>query len=428
MGQELLEQGAAASALRGEQNPCLRMFCDEAEQGLRGLLQSGVGLKRRQRRTVELHAMLEVRPQGDSWLLVEVPVERLGVEVERLGCQHRPFDVVGQALMAARDEAPELLHRVGHPCLLQDEGVGRQIVEQGGQFTAVEEERQVVLHAIWRQAGGDILVNAAPAHVHIEGVVPVVAEAGDAGGVEGEFLGRQHIDARHLFDGHLGLDIEGAQGVDFHVKEVDAHRVAQPHGEDVHQRAPNGELAAMSHRIHCQVARCLQPLALGVHVESLPDLERKRLAIDEGAWRQPLHERRRRHHQNAPLDGGQLAQGGQPLGNDVLMRREGIVGQRLPSRKMQDVRTGWCVKTHFLEAADRRCRVVGGDQRQPGMRRPRLGGKVAGRPVRQAGPRQAFARLNGQRVGGKGFNRGRSHCSRRGNNAVRKEGAILAPR
>ena len=62
VGQELLEQGAAAGALRGEQNPCLRMFREEAEQGLRGLLQSGVGLKRRQRRTVELHAMLEVRP------------------------------------------------------------------------------------------------------------------------------------------------------------------------------------------------------------------------------------------------------------------------------------------------------------------------------------------------------------------------------
>ena len=244
--------------------------------------------------------------------------------------------------------------------------------------------------------------------------MPVVAEAGDAGGVEGEFLGWQHIDAWHLFDGHLGLDIEGAQGVDFHVKEVDAHRVVQSHGEDVHQRTPNGELAAMGHRVHRQVPRRLQPPALGVQVEPLPDLKREGLAVDEGARRQPLHERRRRHHQNALLDTGQLAQGGQPLGNDVLMRRKGVVGQRLPSREMQDVHARRRIEAHFIEASNRSRRVVGGDQRQPGMRCRRLGGEVAGRPIRQASPGEAFAGLHGQGPGRQDFKRGRGHGSKLG--------------
>ena len=97
--------------------------------------------------------MLEVRPQGDARLLVQVPIERLRVEVERLGRQHRALDVVGQALMAVLHQAPELLDGIGHPRLLQDEGVGWQVVEQGGQaVVGVEEERQVVLHPIRRQA------------------------------------------------------------------------------------------------------------------------------------------------------------------------------------------------------------------------------------------------------------------------------------
>ena len=57
------------------------------------------------------------------------------------------------------------------------------------------------------------------------------------------------------------------------------------------------------------------------------------MTVQIGPGAQPLHQGGRRHHQDPLAALGQPVEGRQPLGDDVLMGREDIVGQGLPVRK-----------------------------------------------------------------------------------------------
>ena len=284
----------------------------------------------------------------------------------------------------------------------------REVVEQrrgawrvGAGRPVPEEERQVVLDALGDDAGAHVLVDAALADVGVEGAVPSVAEAGDAGGVHGDFPRWQDAHLRGFGVGALGVGVEQAQGVDFVVEQVDAHRIGRTHGKYVQERTTDGELAAFGNRVGCAVAGRNQALALGGDVELLPDFEQQRLALHEARRRQALQQRGRRHHQDAVRGLRQREERRQAFGDDVLVRGEVVVGQDFPVREREhrQFRPG--------EEAESRC-APGTPPRCSRRRRPRDArrrrhprrGKAAG-TAEQPLPIVQQARCRGFRRGGK---------------------------
>jgi len=78
-----------------------------------------------------------------------------------------------------------------------------------------------------------------------------------------------------------------------------------------------------------------QPPGLAFQIEAVAAFEHQHAIADVTRRRQPLHQRRDRHHQHAPGHRGQAVQRGDALRNDIRMRRKQIVRQRFPVREMQ---------------------------------------------------------------------------------------------
>jgi hypothetical protein len=102
-------------------------------------------------------------------------------------------------------------------------------------------------------------------------------------------------------------------------------------------------------------------------VELLLDLEVKGVARQEGGRRQPVQRGGGRHHHHvgagvlvALLDAPQR---GQALADQVLVRREGVVGQGLPVRKQRAAQVRR-KEGHFVDQALRVGGVGGDDGRQ----------------------------------------------------------------
>ena len=332
-GEELLEVLGASGGLRREQHGN-RAVLEEAAQQPRFVPSAVARGDFRQGTAVEADAVAVQRPVGvdlDAWVGLEHVTQLRARQVQRTWLEDGPLDVVAQRLVTAVQfvlEAGGLGHRVR---VEDDDGRFRQEVEEGRRL--LEEERQVVLDARMRDAATDVLVHGTAAHIDVERPVPAVAEARDPFGVEGHFAGRQHAHRLDALCGALRVRIEGAQGLDAVVEQVDAQRGAGAHGEDVHQGAAHGILAALPDGAHVLVAGTVQARALFVDGEALAGAQGERVCIHEGSGREPLHERANRGDEHAVRDVAQLVEGGQAIGNDVLVGREVVVGERLPVRE-----------------------------------------------------------------------------------------------
>ena len=193
-----------------------------------------------------------------------------------------------------------------------------------------------------RDAVADILVHLTAAHVDVERMVPALAKAANATGVQGNLLGGQDAHGVYAFDGALRIGIERPQAVDQVVVQVDPERQFGAHGKDVHQRTAYGVFAAFGHRPDIAVSGPLQPRALGLDGEAAARFEHQGLRFDKGGRRQPLHQRLHRRHQYAALFSRQCVERRKPFGDDVLVRRKVVVRQRFPVGKGERcVRAGY---------------------------------------------------------------------------------------
>ena len=150
-----------------------------------------------------------------------------------------------------------------------------------------------------------------------------------------EFPRRQQLDRVDLVDGALVLRIEGAQRLDLVIEQVDAVRQLAAHREQVDQGAAHRELSVFVHRVDAAVAAGFQARAHLLHIELLADVQHQAAAEQELGWRQAMQGSGDRHHQHAMGQFRQAVQAGDALGDDVLVRREQVVGQGFPVGKMQ---------------------------------------------------------------------------------------------
>ena len=154
--------------------------------------------------------------------------------------------------------------------------------------------------------------------------------------LERKLAGWQQFEALELVAGALRLRVEAAHAVDLPVEEVDAQRQVAAHRENVEQRAADRELAGFADLRHARVAGRRQSQAECLEVEFLADAQRERVGVDERPRRKALQRRRQVGDDDAVLESWQPGERAQPLRDDVRVRGELVVWQRLVARKQQD--------------------------------------------------------------------------------------------
>ena len=202
----------------------------------------------------------------------------------------------------------------------EHQGRGRQVIEQGGGF--VKKQRQVVLDARRRNAVADILVHRGLFIGIREMLEPAVAEAGAGILMPWEFMGRQQFDLLDAVDRTLGFRIEGAQGFDFIIEQVNPVGQVGAHGIDVQDRSTYRVFTMLVHIFGVVIAGGFQLHAPAVDIQVLADFQQQGVALQVTGWRQPVHQGAGRDHQYAVPGRGQAVQGADSPGGDVLVWRE----------------------------------------------------------------------------------------------------------
>ncbi len=89
-------------------------------------------------------------------------------------------------------------------------------------------------------------------------------------------------------------------------------------------------------RVDVAIAAGFEPRAHLLDIEFLPDIQHQAAAEQEFGRRQSMQGGGDRHHQHAMRQFRQSIKAGDTLGNDVLVRREQVVGQGFPVGEMQN--------------------------------------------------------------------------------------------
>ncbi len=252
----------------------------------------------------------------------------LGRQEHLGGLQQRPRDVRAQAAVAAVDRLPDVVDPGACGILDAEQALSGEVIEQRGAL--LEEQRQEVLDAARRDAARDVLVVGAGAVVVVETLVPAAAEGRDRLLVERVLAPGQQAQALERRERALGLGIEAAQRLDLVVEQLDAHRRVVPHREQVHDRAAHRELAVLVDVVDGAVAGACQGVAQRDDAQALAGIERQRRGAHVGDRRGALHQRCHRHDQHHRVALRQARQRQQAVRDQVLVRREAVVGQRFP--------------------------------------------------------------------------------------------------
>ncbi|MNO97438.1 hypothetical protein D3C76_891470 [compost metagenome] len=262
------------------------------------------------------------------------PGEAVFHRQEQLGRrQQRPAEVAAAVFITPAHVVPEVFGGLFHAGQREHLGVGRQVVEQGRGF--FEEQRQVVLDTGGDDAAGQVLEDCTAAEVDVEALAKACLEAGHFFLLHREFACRQQAHRIHLVDRALGLGVEGAQRLDLVIEQVDAVGQLAAHREQVDQRAAHGELAMLVDGVDAAIATGLQAQAHLLHVDGLAHVQHQAAAQQEAGRRQAVQGGGDRHHEDAVAQLRQAVQAGDALGDDVLVRREQVVGQGFPIGERQ---------------------------------------------------------------------------------------------
>ncbi len=302
--------------------------------------------------------------------------------------------VAAQHGVARVSVAPELLDGRLQLRLDAQQRVLRQVVRN--ERRPLEEQRQVVLDAGGDDALRDVLVDAAARRVALELLAEVATEPGLGRLVQRELARRQQPHLVHLVDRALGVHVEAADALHHVVVELDAvgHRAA--HRKEIDQAAAHAVLAGRHHLRDVRVSRRreLGTQLIGREPCSLFEMERAGGQILHG--REPAERRRDRQDHHLERAPGKLIERREPLGDQVLVRRKLVVGERLPVGKQAHLDRR--IEKRNLVQQPLRVRPGSGDDGD-GMARSRelrdqqrVGGAVEGRRTRTAPRRRHLGR------------------------------------
>jgi hypothetical protein len=224
--------------------------------------------------------------------------------------------------------APEPLDCGLQAGLRADDRVGRQVL--GDERGLLEEQRQVVLDAGCRHALRDVLVGAAAGGVPLERLAKFAAEPRLAFLVQRELARRQQPHLAHLVNRALAVHVEAADALHHFVVELDTVGDRAAHGKEIDQSAAHAVFAGRHHLGHVGVAGGDELGAQGTGRESRALLEKKRAGGEVLDRREAVERGGDRDDNRVEIALHQLVERGEPARNQVLVRRELVVGQRFP--------------------------------------------------------------------------------------------------
>ena len=266
--------------------------------------------------------------------------------------ENRALGVMAPLLVTLGGVLPECARLFTHSGQLDDEGGLGQVVEHGA--GPVEEQGQPVLDAGRGEPFAHVPVDRAGVRVALETDPPCRPEAPDRLRVERKLPGGKHPDRLDPVERPLRLGVEPADRIDLRVEEIDAIRPLGPGREQVQQRAPHRELTSLHHLAHAAVASEIEPLPLCLKVQPVAYGQPQAVAFHEFPRSDSAHEGGGGGDERSAACLGQRVQGGQALGDDVLVGGEGVVGEGLPVRKEK-----WAGRFPG-HPGDRRSRCAGG--------------------------------------------------------------------
>ena len=221
-------------------------------------------------------------------------------------------------------DAVERVERAGDD---DEQRVGAQIVEQ--RRRRLEEQRQVVLDAGRQLRVGDRPVDRAAARLDGEVLAKAFAKELDRRLVERKLARGQDLDLVGSPGRELRLRVERAQRFDLVVEEIDAHGCRAAGREHVEHGAAHRELAGLGDLLDAQVAVRAQPFRHLGRIEPVALREIQRARDDELRRRQALEQGAGLEDQGLGSPRASRLQRQQPIGEQVLRRRDRLVGQRL---------------------------------------------------------------------------------------------------
>ena len=323
--------------------------------------------------------------------------------IEGGGWQQRTVEIVAAILIAPFDILPKALPGAMNIAQGQQQALGGQVIEQGAAL--FEEQRQVVLDAGRPEPLAHLLIDALRGSADLEALPVTGAEQLDSILVGGKLVSWQQAYGGHRLAGALTVGIESADGIDLIIEEVDAIGLFRTHREEIQQGTAGGKLAMLEHLLHRIVAGLLQAPSQTMQIQLVARLHQQAEAVDEALRRCAQHQGGDRDDQQPLAHAGQMIKRLQPLGDDVLVRGEAVIGQGFPIGEQQHGTRGCLLaqqKLHLLLQAQ----GAGGIGDQQHHRMVMVGDQLGN------GQRQATAFELAQGLMGAGFEQRRQRKQR----------------
>ncbi len=148
--------------------------------------------------------------------------------------------------------------------------------------------------------------------------------------VERKLAAGQQPNLIDLVDRALRVDIERAQRLDLVVHEIDAIRQRAAHREEVDQTAAHAVFAGRHDLRHAAVAGERELCTVAFDVESIAFLQEEGPAGEILCGSKAVESCRDGHHDDVERPLHHLVERREPVRDEILVRRDPIVGQRLP--------------------------------------------------------------------------------------------------
>ena len=254
--------------------------------------------------------------------------ELLGREKQFIRRERRALGVVADEVEALAGIGTECLQLALHVAMQDDLGIFGQVIEEGGRL--VEEKRQVVFDAAGGDTVADVTVQGHTRGIAVEALAPAAPEGRACRFVQRELAAGQQLDGLDRIQAALGVGVEGAQAVQFVVEEVQPVGQRRAHREQVDEATAHRVFTGAQHLLDMLVAgqRELGLQGSFVQLHALGELEGAR--GQPRGRRQPVRGRAGSHQQHVQLAPLQAIQGGKPLGDQILVGRQAVVGQGFP--------------------------------------------------------------------------------------------------
>ena len=219
----------------------------------------------------------------------------------------------------------------------------RAIVEQ--RLEMVVEQRQPVLHADMALPRRHRLVENVLAGHAAEQFAVSTAEAFDALGRQQHLADRKQHDLVAVSGRALAHRIERTDRLQRVAEQVEPQRLGGSGREQIDQAAAHGELARLHHGVGAAETVLAEEFRQPRHIDRLALAQRCGGLGIERPRRHLLQHRPRRSQDHARRHAGfprcgQARECLQPLGDDVGMRRQPVVGQAVPGREHQHLAIG----------------------------------------------------------------------------------------